>query len=69
MFDESIMAQYNYGGFQVAIPYQIYPMGLFVNTKILEDQYIEYNEDFVNNLTTEKFYDVLAQVTNQQNAE
>ncbi len=68
VFDESIMAQYNYGGFQVAIPYQIYPMGLFVNTKILEDQYIEYNEDFVNNLTTEKFYDVLAQVTNQQNA-
>ena len=55
VFDESIMAQYNYGGFQVAVPYQIYPMGLFVNTKILEDQYIEYNEDFVNNLKLNEY--------------
>ena len=68
VFDESIMAQYNYGGFQVAVPYMIYPMGMFVNTKILEDQYIDYNEEFINNLTMEEFYEVLAQVTNDQNA-
>lgn len=68
IFDESIMSIYNYGGFQAAVPYMIYPMGIFVNTGILEDNYIEYDEEYVKNFTMERFYSDLETVTNDETA-
>ena len=68
VFDESIMKEFNFGGFQGAIPYMIYPMGIFVNTAILENTYIEYDEDYVANFTMEKFYDDMAATTNNETA-
>ncbi len=44
-FDPSILAEFNFGGFQGAIPYMIFPMGVFVNTGKLEERYIEYEAD------------------------
>lgn len=66
VFDESIMKEYNYGGFQAAVPYMIYPQGLFVNTRLLEGSYITYDDEWIENLTMADFVDVLKTVTTSE---
>ncbi len=35
-YDDGILNEFNFGGFQGAFPYMIYPMGVFVNTRLME---------------------------------
>lgn len=65
-FDESIMAEFNFGGFQGAVPYMIYPMGVFVNTSLLARRYQNY-EDLLENYTLENFTEVCESVADFNN--
>ena len=38
---EDLLRYFNYGGFQAAVPYGIFPMGIYVNTHLVENIYME----------------------------
>ena len=41
-YNEFFMTRFNFGGFQAAIPLQVQPWGIFVNTGDLEKYYVVY---------------------------
>ena len=77
-YDPSILAEFNFGGFQGAVPYMIFPMGVFVNTGLLDTKYIQYEEDVLgidssgevdfSKWTFENFVDVCKRTTDFANS-
>ncbi len=38
---DDLLKYFNYGGFQAAVPYGVYPCGIYVNTHLIENIYME----------------------------
>ena len=80
-YNEFFMSRFNYGGFQGAIPLQVQPWGLFVNTDDLTEYFVlnsvydeethentdEYKE-WVDNFTWESFIDAVKKTTDDTHA-
>ena len=43
-YDDGILNEFKFGGFQGAFPYMIYPMGVFVNTRLFESSQANYGD-------------------------
>lgn len=43
-YDDGILNEFNFGGFQGAFPYMIYPMGIYVNTRLFESSQANYGD-------------------------
>ena len=77
-YDPSVLAEFNFGGFQGAVPYMLYPMGVFVNTALLERRYIPYDTDVLgvdsqgeidfSKWTFENFVDICKRVSDFNNS-
>ena len=79
-YNEFFMTRFNFGGFQAAIPLQVQPWGIFVNTGDLEKYYVVsdvYNDNkfatdayknWVDNFTWESFIEAVKKCTTSDHA-
>lgn len=59
--DESVFDYFTFGDFVAAVPFYIYPTGIFVNTDILEKNYIE-TSNLIDNWTIDNMLDYLSTI-------
>ena len=64
---EDLLQYFNYGGFQAAVPYGIFPMGVYVNTYLVENNFMEMPAPTAEEWTLDALDDIISATPTGQN--
>ena len=64
---EDLLQYFNYGGFQAALPYGVFPMGIYLNTHLVESNFMEVPEPTAQEWTLEALDEIISATPTGQN--